>query len=325
MANALAYWGGKEKLAPRIADLIDNAGEHTIYCEPFAGGASVFFARRYLPPVEVLNDKGGAITAFWRQVQDSPSAIADRLETTIFAQEVFTQMKELVDNPEGHDPADVAFAMFYCSNTAISSNIQRGQISCANFAVSELSGIPNAESKAKRNNYTKRENMQRKVCFLRDAQARLQRTVITQKDAVQIINSLDSEVSVFYIDPPYLGQTRGSKQKADQGHYAGWTEDDHDRLIAALKSLKGKFVLSEYAHPKILALAEERGWQVESVDMSLSASSVLNGRKVKRNPNAGRKQEFIIRNFTPRYMESLRRKVIIAGGKKICLPPEKQK
>ena len=42
MKIPISYYGGKQQLASKIVSLFP---EHKIYCEPFIGGAAVFFAK----------------------------------------------------------------------------------------------------------------------------------------------------------------------------------------------------------------------------------------------------------------------------------------
>ena len=42
LKTPISYYGGKQKLATKIISLIPL---HTLYCEPFLGGAAVFFAK----------------------------------------------------------------------------------------------------------------------------------------------------------------------------------------------------------------------------------------------------------------------------------------
>jgi DNA adenine methylase len=52
MRTPLSYYGGKQRLATQILGIIP---EHRIYCEPFRGGAAIFFAKEPAP-AEVVND-----------------------------------------------------------------------------------------------------------------------------------------------------------------------------------------------------------------------------------------------------------------------------
>ena len=42
MKTPLTYYGGKQKLAALIRQLIPD---HVLYCEPFCGGAAVFWSK----------------------------------------------------------------------------------------------------------------------------------------------------------------------------------------------------------------------------------------------------------------------------------------
>ena len=67
---------------------------------------------------------------------------------------------------------------------------------------------------------------------------RLRDVYIEHDDAIDVINRWDTPETFFYCDPPYPG--------TDQGHYAGYTTDDLDRLVAALDDCQGSFLLSNY-------------------------------------------------------------------------------
>jgi DNA adenine methylase len=62
----VSYYGGKQQLASIILGLIP---EHRLYCEPFLGGAAVFFAKEP-SPVEVINDTNGQLINFYLRYAD---------------------------------------------------------------------------------------------------------------------------------------------------------------------------------------------------------------------------------------------------------------
>ena len=61
-------------------------------------------------------------------------------------------------------------------------------------------------------------------------------------DWSEIIRRYDAPYTAFYLDPPYLPSTRSSAKY----YKCEMTEDDHEELINALKSIKGKVILSGY-------------------------------------------------------------------------------
>lgn len=42
LRTPISYYGGKQRLISKILPLIP---EHNLYCEPFLGGAAIFFAK----------------------------------------------------------------------------------------------------------------------------------------------------------------------------------------------------------------------------------------------------------------------------------------
>jgi len=94
-------------------------------------------------------------------------------------------------------------------------------------------------------------------------------------DALAIIQKYDSADTLFYIDPPYIHDTRG---KTSRDSYLNETTDLwHLQLVEKILSAKGKIVLSGYAH-EIYAPLEAAGWK--RFDLEVFASS--NRSRVKR-------------------------------------------
>ncbi len=65
MKTPITYYGGKQKLASTIVPLIP---EHTLYNEPFAGGAAIMFAKEP-SELEVLNDTNKELINFYKVLQ----------------------------------------------------------------------------------------------------------------------------------------------------------------------------------------------------------------------------------------------------------------
>lgn len=77
---------------------------------------------------------------------------------------------------------------------------------------------------------------------LPEAHERLRRVEIRNMDAVDFIKKYDHEKALFYLDPPYLHETRVTTK--DYEHEM--TEDDHNNLLSRLAVTNGKFILSGY-------------------------------------------------------------------------------
>ena len=96
--------------------------------------------------------------------------------------------------------------------------------------------------------------------------------VILNQPALDVIRQQDGAATLFYLDPPYLHETR-----ATTGNYQHeMTEDDHRELLAAIKQCQGTFMLSGYPNP--LYDGELAGWRRQDFAIDNKAS----GGKVKR-------------------------------------------
>jgi DNA adenine methylase len=73
---------------------------------------------------------------------------------------------------------------------------------------------------------------------------RLKGVCIESRPALQIIETHDSEATLFYVDPPYVKSTRETRQR--DVYKFELSDDDHRELAAALHAVKGMVVLSGY-------------------------------------------------------------------------------
>jgi len=75
--------------------------------------------------------------------------------------------------------------------------------------------------------------------------ARFAGVIVECRDALEVIGANDDPNALFYIDPPYLAETR-SKQAPCKGYRHELGEADHRRLLELLCSLKARVIVSGY-------------------------------------------------------------------------------
>jgi DNA adenine methylase len=110
---------------------------------------------------------------------------------------------------------------------------------------------------------------------LPEAHERLKRVLILNRPALDVIKQQDGPNTLFYLDPPYLHETRTATKC--YGEYE-MSETDHQKLIQVLAKIKGKFLLSGY-HSKLYDnSAVMFGWNCEEIRIPNNAS----GAKEKR-------------------------------------------
>ena len=60
LKTPVTYYGGKQQMSRNIVPLIPK---HRLYCEPFAGGAAIYFAKEP-SELEILNDTNRELVNF---------------------------------------------------------------------------------------------------------------------------------------------------------------------------------------------------------------------------------------------------------------------
>lgn len=79
---------------------------------------------------------------------------------------------------------------------------------------------------------------------------------IENLDVIELIKKYDAENTLFYLDPPYIHETRSAKKMYDYE----MSNEKHIELVDTLLHIKGKVVLSGYEH-EIYKPLENAGWQ----------------------------------------------------------------
>jgi DNA adenine methylase len=244
----LSYYGGKQQLASTILGLVP---EHRLYCEPFLGGAAVFFAKKP-SGVEIINDTNGEIINFYEVLQRDFSALEKEIAISLHSRKQSRQARVIYENPEMFDRVKRAWAVWMLANSSYGCQLDGGY-------GYDRKGCTSAGLARKRTG------------FAVDCAVRLQNAQIECCDALRIIESRDVPDAFFYIDPPYVG--------ADQGHYDGYTQEDFDALLKLLERVQGKFLLSSYRNKSLKEFAGRNGWHTVELRMALS---MTHGQKTTR-------------------------------------------
>lgn len=225
---AVRWFGGKWKMAPRI---IEHFPAHRVYVEPFGGGGSILL-RKPRTYAEVYNDLDVSIVGLFRVLRDPERAarLTRLLELTPFAREEFHQSYEASD-----DPVEAARRLLVMSFMGFGSNAHAKR-STGFRSNSNRSGTTPAQDWA---NYPG---------TLALTVERLRGVVIDNRDALEVMAQHDGPETLHYLDPPYVWETR-SRSDVQRHYRHEMTDADHARLLDFIKDLKGRVVLSGYAHP----------------------------------------------------------------------------
>jgi len=232
LKSPIAWYGGKAYYAEW---LIERFPDHRVYVEPFGGAANVLL-RKPQSEVEVYNDVDDRVVNLFRVVRDPEQFERLRmlLDLTPYARGEFAGLLEL---PPSDDPVEKARRFF-----AICRQARGG------MGMSKLS--KNCWAYSRRTRRDMAEPVSKYLSAidgLEDVAARLRTVMIESRPAIELIPRYDGEDSFFYLDPPYMPETRHGNKAATYAHEM--TVDDHAALLDALLQIKGKAMLSGYAAP----------------------------------------------------------------------------
>ncbi len=236
--------GGKHDLARRIISLMPS---HIHYVEPYFGGGAVLLAKSYEGVSEVVNDLDRDLTNFWFVLQQ-PSLFAQLhrwLEATPCSEAEFARA---MAGPF-LDPVERAHAFFVRCRQSLAARqkqftplaktrTRRGMNELPSAWLSAIEGMPAVHDRLKRV------------------------VILDARPALEVIRQQDTPGTFFYLDPPYLHETRATTTEYGACEMDG---NAHTLLLEALGSLQGKFLLSGYPSRLYDDAARERGWSRKEI------------------------------------------------------------
>jgi DNA adenine methylase len=98
---------------------------------------------------------------------------------------------------------------------------------------------------------------------LPEVHARLKRVVVLNRPALDVIRQQDGPDTLFYLDPPYLHETRA----ATDAYAHEMSDADHAKLLVALSHVEGKFLLSGYDSEMYRKAERVYGWNRHTSDL----------------------------------------------------------
>jgi len=207
--SPLCYPGGKSRL---VKVLLDHTPKHEIYVEPFAGAASLFFAKKPAKK-EVINDIDPELIKFYRGLRDSK--FDDFVCNIKPSEKSFYEVKE--KNPK-------SLCDFFYYNQ------------CSYGCKRETYGWGKCE---RRKTIEGLKTLKRNLPKIKE---KLKHATILNQDFEKVTKKFDSPKTFFYFDPPY------HKVK---GVYRKFGNFDTQRLANVARKLKGKVLISLNDHPEV--------------------------------------------------------------------------
>lgn len=217
----LRYYGAKWGQSEWIQSHFPN---HIHYVEPCGGSGAVLTTKRR-SKIETYNDLDEEVVTFFRVLRDKPAQLVYAISHTPWSRQEF----ELAST---HDPTV--------------SDLETARRFWVRQAFSFGAGPANPGKGMRVNIHDVKSEPFKDLIRLRsrllDVSKRWRSVQIESADMYNIFDRYDGETTLFYIDPPYVSDTRN---KSNQYKFE-WSDEDHGIFLDRVKGLKGFVVISGY-------------------------------------------------------------------------------
>lgn len=287
--------GGKSRLAPWIIEHLSRF-QWSLYCEPFAGSAAVYFrlihegilegikARGHHPRC-VLNDADSRIVQLFKTCRDYPEALAHAVEFTPYSREEH-RLAQAEDLSEVLDDVERSRRTLVDCWQSFSGESGQGWGVTRRFSVNPNTGNePHPIT-----TITTPEGWNSLPSRILEAARHLKLAYIENDDAVAVIERWATPWTAIYADPPYVGLEDYYAHNAKAG--AVDSLDLHHRLAAILNTVEAAAVIvSYYPCDLVDELYPEENWERHYRETVASSAGVTRLSKSKTRP---KRQELLL-------------------------------
>jgi DNA adenine methylase len=221
MSKLVPYLGGKKLLTKTILSLLP---EHRLYCEPFAGSATILL-EKVPSPAEVINDINGEIVNLFRIVQTHQEEFLRCIRWNLRSRQEFLRLKNSL--PAMLTDIQRAARLYYL--------MRAGYSGIGKYFSGKIIGSHRPFS------------IYRIEETLYEIHLRLENVTIEHLPYADCIGRYDGPDALFYLDPPYYG--------CENYYGAGiFAREDFTSLAALLRQISGRFLLSLNDTPEVRLL-----------------------------------------------------------------------
>ena len=223
LSPPMPYYGSKQSIADQVVDLLPP---HRHYVEPYGGSLAVLLAKP-VSVMETVNDLDASLMTFWRVLRDRPEDLARVCALTPHSRQEFQDARERSAGSE----LEVARQVWV--QLTQSRGATRRNVGWRHYVAGGTSsmGMPGYLDGYVRRMYAAAE--------------RLHHVSLEARPGLEIIANYGAADDVLlYVDPPYLGSTRGVNYHLEMTSVQGHTD-----LAGALLNCRSAVVISGYASP----------------------------------------------------------------------------
>ena len=238
MNSPIKYYGGKSYMTDEIISHFPK--DYSIYIEGFGGGASVLFAKEK-DKLEIYNDLGRNVYSLFKVLSDKElfKQMKEKLDLTYYSADI---RKEFIEDLKRNNLSlvDRAYKYFYVNRSSFNS--------VGGFSTSLC---------VRRNMSKSVSDYLSAIDGLAEVHNRLSSVIIEHRDIFDLIEKYDDKNVFFYLDPPYVHDTRSSNTEYEHE----MSDEEHEKFVNILLNGKGKFLVSGYEYP-IYDKLVDNGWHL---------------------------------------------------------------
>lgn len=223
---AFGWYGGKYSHLDFIIPNLPNGETH--FCDVFGGSAAVIINRKPAP-VETYNDLDTELVNFFETLRNQGPKLIKAISLTPFSRAELVRSLTPEEGLSKLERARRFFVRARQTRTGLAQTSSEGR--WAHCVLTSRASMAGAVSR-----------WLGSIESLPEIVQRLQRIQIENAPALEIIARYDDEKTLFYLDPPYVHESRGDSNA--YGHEM--TDRDHIRLASLLNTIKGRAVISGY-------------------------------------------------------------------------------
>lgn len=246
----IRYHGAKWRLAPWI---IRNFPPHRCYVEPFGGAAGVLLQKERVY-AEVYNDLDGDIVNLFRVLRDPEGSarLIDLVNLTPYARDEFDDAYE--SHPDLVERA---------RRTIVRASMGFG-------SAGATKGTTGFRIDTRRRYGTAQQLWAEYPATLGPVIQRLTGVMIENRPALEVIRQHDAPDTLFFVDPPYLHETRYAGARCGRYYAHEMSDEDHATLLRELRQVRGMVALSGY--PSVLYDEALSDWARTTTTSRISAA-----------------------------------------------------
>ena len=242
-SKLIRYFGGKGgKLVTEIKKFIPE--DYKTFVEPYGGSGTVLLSQQ--APIEIYNDLYENVYSLFKVMSDKKlyEQLKDKLDITPYSEKI---NKEYKRNLKRDDLSllDRAYYYFYVNRTSVNG--------VGGFSVNTY---------VRRNISKATSDYLSAIDGLEYYNQRISNVVITNRNAVDIINKYDAEDTFIYLDPPYVHSTR-----TEARYECDMKDEQHLELLETILNCKSRILLSGYDN-ELYDVLEKNGWNKYHFEVS---------------------------------------------------------